>query len=94
MLFPANFVNKEQARTSLPGFPLLALGFLFSELKCLTCCLARWATRWAALGTQLWALTFVVQLVLWCLEEVRCSKTETSSWPGVSVPALSILVPA
>lgn len=60
VLFPVNFLNKEQGRTSPPGFPLPAPGFLFSQLKCLTCCLARWATHWAALGTELWALTFVV----------------------------------
>lgn len=98
MLFPVNLLNEEQVRTSPPAFPLPALGFLFSELKCLTCRFpaVHWmgyalsSTRHRALGPNL------------CLPAgdvvpgrgKMFQNTETSSWPGVSVPTLPLLEPA
>lgn len=37
MIFPVNFPKEEQVRTLLPDFPLPALDFVFSQLKCLMC---------------------------------------------------------
>lgn len=95
MLFPVNFLNKERVRTLPPGFPLLALGFLFSELKCPTCHFpavhqmgyALSSTWHRALGSNL------------CLPDgdvvlgrgEMFQNKETSNWPGVSVPTLSLL---
>lgn len=45
MLFPINFPKEEQVRTLPPDFPLPALDFLFSELKCLMCHLQPFTTQ-------------------------------------------------
>lgn len=97
-LFPVNFLNEEWVRTSPPGFPLPALGFLFSELKCPTC-------RFPAVHRMGYALSSTQHKALGsnlCLPAgdvvpgrgEMFQNMETSGWPGVSVPTLSLLEPA
>lgn len=99
MLFPVNFLNKERVRTLRPGFPLLpALGFVFSELKCPTCRFpAVHRMGYAPSSTQHRTLASNLCLPAGVAVPGRgevFQNTETSSWPGVSVPTLSLLVPA
>lgn len=97
MVLPVNFLNVEHFGTLSPGFPFPTLSFLFFEMNSLMCCFP--ATQWMgcalsstghrALGSHL------------CLpagDEVpgrgkMFLNMETSSWAGVSVPTLPLLVP-
>lgn len=90
MVFSVNFLDEEWVRTLPPGFPLPSLGFLFSELKCLTCHFpaVHWmgyalsSARHRALGSNLCLPTGDVVPGRGEISQ----NTECSSWPGLLVP--------
>lgn len=92
IFFQVNFPKEEQVRTLPPDFPLLALDFLFSELKCLMCHFQPFTTQatHCTVLSRLWSSSWLCGD--WRNEILQ--NTEVSSCLGVSFPTLSLLNPA